>query len=171
MDEKLNTPTFAFPKITAEWPDIQTDRIEYTDPFKEDGNPIDEIWLRISTIAEGRKYAVEYKIVLGMDCIISEDEHTKRLKWRLRDWVATHLKNHPLVGEDSEGNELRAGDKAELIILNVGSGVVEIVTHGGVLQMYCPSQGYYPLNAVLLRQDMHLEKIQEKNSKPKNHVE
>lgn len=171
MDEKLNTPTFAFPKVTAEWPDIQTDRIEYTDPFKEGGNPIDEIWLRIATIAEGRKYAVEYKIVSGMDCIISEDEQTKWLRWRLRDWVATHIKNHPLVGRDSEGHELRAGDKAKLIVFDGDSYDVEIVQHEGILQLYHPSQGYYPLNTALLRQDMHLEKIQEKTSKPKNHVE
>ena len=165
MDEKLNTPTFGFPKITAEWPDIQTDRIEYTDLFKEGGNPIDEIWLRISTIAEGRKYAVEYKIVLGMDCIISEDEQEKWLKWRLRDWVATHLKNHPLVGRDSEGNELRAGDKAKLIVFDGDSYEVEIVQQEGILKIYNPSQGCHPLNNALQRQDVHLEKIQEKTTK------
>lgn len=57
--------------------------------------------------------------------------------------------------------DFKPGDRITLEIDGLGIGYAEIVEHDGVLYIYDPTQGYYPLELALKREDMAITKIEE----------
>lgn len=57
---------------------------------------------------------------------------------------------------DYHGVVIKKGDKINLEIFGVGSGEAEIVEKDNELQIYEPSQGYYPLSNAVIRSDMRI---------------
>lgn len=60
---------------------------------------------------------------------------------------------------DSEGNELKEGDKAIMTLHGLGSGEVDVVCEGGELCIYEPTQGTYPLKYLARNNSMHVERL------------
>ena len=60
---------------------------------------------------------------------------------------------------DSNGNELKKGDKVVMTLHGLGSGEMDIVEHENELCLYDATQGYYPLKFAVKRDDMFLERL------------
>ena len=65
----------------------------------------------------------------------------------------------PAVFLDSNGNELKKGDKVVMTLHGLGSGEMDIVEHENELCLYDATQGYYPLKFAVKRDDMFLERL------------
>ena len=58
---------------------------------------------------------------------------------------------------DGNGIELKNGDKVNMTIYGLGSGIVEVTSKDGKLHLWDITQGYYPLSEAVNRKDMFLE--------------
>ena len=65
----------------------------------------------------------------------------------------------PAVFLDSNGNELKKGDKVVMTLHGLGSGEMDIVEHENELCLYNATLGYYPLKFAVKRDDMFLERL------------
>ena len=65
----------------------------------------------------------------------------------------------PAVLLDGNGIELKKGDKVNMTIYGLGSGVVEVTSKDGELHLWDITQGYYPLSEAVNRKDMFLERL------------
>ena len=65
----------------------------------------------------------------------------------------------PAVFLDSNGNELKKGDKVIMTLYGLGSGEMDIVEHENELCLYHATQGHYPLKFAVKRVDMFLERL------------
>lgn len=57
---------------------------------------------------------------------------------------------------DYYGVVIKKGDKINLQIFGAGSGEAEIIEKDNELQIYEPSQWYYPLSNAVIRSDMRI---------------
>lgn len=67
--------------------------------------------------------------------------------------------SNTLEAKDSNGNILKNGDKVNMTLIGLGSGVVEVILKDGELFLHDPSQGDYPVSDAVKRKDMILEKL------------
>jgi hypothetical protein len=65
----------------------------------------------------------------------------------------------PAVFLDGNGIELKKGDKVNMTIYGLGSGIVEVTSKDGELHLWDITQGYYPLSEAVNRKDMFLERL------------
>lgn len=63
------------------------------------------------------------------------------------------------VYHDGKGNELKKGDKVDMIIYGIGYSIFEVVIKDGSFNLWNIIDGFYSLSELIQREDAYLELV------------